>query len=357
MEPVVIQVLMVGQLRVHTDHGGDAHVGADVADPVEFDQQIRIGGVGIDVALSRAHALEMVPLQHHDQLADHLDQGLDPASSVHVPLPEGLLRFVQHVHDGALQHRQLRQGRRREHGVVLVQGGGMVRNVHGVVPQTLEFRGDLVILVHDGHMVFILQMGQEADQIPADPVGHLVDLVLVRQELLVQLGIVLLEQPEGPLDVGPGGGEHRQQQMVAALEGQGRRIEEDRVQSVGHVLELSRLFRPVLYDPAAEALDGPHQRQQRQRAEQVEDRVGVGDDAGIGGPVPEPVQQTDLVGNDYAGQRKHRLAEIVDDVYHAHPPGLRLGADPAYDTGGHAVTQVDAHDNRIDGFELQQTGP
>ena len=68
-------------------------------------------------------------------LAD-LHQGLDPTGRVLVPLAEGLVRLIQHVDNGALQHRQLRQGRSGQNGVVLVQGRGVLGDIHAMVAQS-----------------------------------------------------------------------------------------------------------------------------------------------------------------------------------------------------------------------------
>ena len=283
-------MLMIRQLRMDPDDRRDADVGAHVGDPLEFDQQIRIGGVGIDVAFAGAHALQMVLFQNGGQLLDHLYQGLDPAGCVLVPLAEGLLRLVQHVDYGALQHRQLRQGRGGQNGAVLVQGRGMLGDIHAVVAQALKFRRDAVILIHDRHMALILQMRQKAHHIIIHLVAHAVDLDLIRQDLPVQLWIVLFQKPESLFNVGSGGAEDAEQQIVAALEGQGRRIVEDRVQGVGHRLELILRRRLVPDDPDAEPLENPQHREQRQGAAQVEHRVGVGDQAGVCDLLPQAVE-------------------------------------------------------------------
>ena len=353
VEPVIVEVLVVAQLGIDADHRGDADVGADVADALELDQKVRIGGVGVHVALARAHALEVVALEHGDQIRDHLHERLDPLGGVDVALAESLLRFVQDVDDRALEHGQLAEGGVGEDGVVPVQVLRVICDIHRMVAQTLKFRGHLEVLVHDRDVILILQMGQELDQVSADPVGHAVDLVFVLVERLMHVIVIALEELEGPLDVGSGRRENRKQEMVAALEGKRRRMEEDRVQLVRDGLVLALLDLLVLDEAQADFFQQRKRRQKDDGAGQVEGRVRIGDDAGVDGPVPEGIQQAETVDQRHADQDQDGFSKIIQDVDQADAAGVRLGADGADDGGGHAVAQVDAHDHGIDGVELQ----
>ena len=304
-------MLVVGQLRMDPDHGGHAHVGAHSPDAAELHHQVGEGGVGVHVALAGAHALEMVPLEEGDELYGDLDQGLDALRRVYVPLAEGLVRLVHDVHEGALQHRQLRQRLGRKGRAVPLQGGGVVGDVHRMVPQTLELRRDLIILVQDGYMVREAKLGQKAHDVLADLVGHAVDLVLVGLDLHMDRRVVFLQKAEALLNVRAGRAQDGQQQVVTALEGQRRGLVEHRVQRFDHVLELALLHRIVLHDPPAHFFIGGAQGQQGQGAAQVEDGVGVGDDAGVDGLFPEAVQQPQLVGHDHPRQHQDGFAQVV----------------------------------------------
>ena len=187
-----------------------------------------------------------------------------------------------------------------------------------------------------------------------DAVGHAVDLVFVVVQLGMQAGVIVLEQLEGSLDIDPGGLQDREQEVVAALEGKGRGMEEDGVQLVGDRLVFALLDRLVLDYAQAELLIDRKQGQEQQGAGEIEDRVGIGDDAGIDRPVPESVQQPDPVDHRHDDQDQGRLAQVEENVDQADALGVRLRADGADDGGGHAVAEIDAHDDRVDGVELQQ---
>ena len=232
----------------------------------------------------------MVPLEDGDQLAGDLNQGLHALGGAGVPLAEGLIRLVKDVDEDALQHGQLVKGRGGEGGVVPLHGGGVVGDVHCVIPQPLKLCRHLVILVQNGDVVGELELRQELHHILADLVGHMVDLVLLRLDLHVDGGVILLQQPEGLFDVAPGGPQNGEQKVVAALQGQGRGVEEHGVQSLDPVLVGAFLHGFVLHQPPAQLFIGGDQGQQGQGAAQVEDGVGIGDDAGVDGPFPKTVQ-------------------------------------------------------------------
>ena len=184
---------MVCQLRMYPDDCRNAHVGANVSDSLKLNHQICVGGVGKDIALPGAHAFQMISLQQRGQLLDNLGQRLNPSGRFHVPFAEGQIGFVQDVRNRLLQYIQLRQGGGGEHGAAAIQRRRVLRDIDRVVSETFKLRSDLVVLIHDGDVILVLQMRQEAHKVFADLVREVIDFILVGQHLLVQGRIVLLQ--------------------------------------------------------------------------------------------------------------------------------------------------------------------
>ena len=323
---------------------------------MKLHHQVRKRRIGIGVAFAGAHAFQVVPAERGNEIGGHLHERLDPRRGVDVSLLEGLLGFVEDLHQRAFQNRQFRNGGGRERGVVLFHRGRVCGNVHGMVAQPLELGRDFVILVQNRDVVFDLQMRQKLHHVPADPVGQAVDLVLLRKDLLVNGGIIFIQQMEGLFNVRPRGGEDREQRFIAALQRKGGGVEEDRVQRVGHRLVLAFLCRLVLHDLPAQLFKNGHQRKQRERTPQVEYRVGICNDTGIDRAVPQLVQKSELVHDRHDKQNESGFAEVEQDVHDADTARFRLGSDGDDDGGGHAVAEIDADDDRINGLERQQSG-
>ena len=74
-----------------------------------------------------------------------------------------------------------------------------------MVSQALKLSGDLIVLVQDGNVVRQLQVRQKFHGIFADGVRHAVDLVLLRQDLLINSLVEVFQQTEGLLHIGPCG--------------------------------------------------------------------------------------------------------------------------------------------------------
>ena len=227
-----------------------------------------------------------------------------------------------------------------------------------MVAEALEFGVDLEVLIEDPDVLLQLQVGQQLDHVAAAAVGEVVDVFFLGQNLLMDSLIVVLQQGKGFLDVVPGSAEQGQQQMIAALQGKGRRVDEagiQRLQLVAVLLFFDRL-RLVLHDAAAQLFIGPEHGEEADGAAEIEDGIGVGDHAGIHRAVPQPVQQTEAVYDRDAHKHQDGLAEVEQDVHNTDALGFRAGANGADDGGRDAVAEVDADDHRIDGLESQHAG-
>ena len=84
--------------------------------------------------------------------------------------------------------------------------------------------------------------------------------------------------------------------------------------------------------------------------------MGVGDAAGVDHPAPQAVQDPQPVQDCNRRQNHQGFAQVKENVDKADPLGVRSGPDIAHDGGGHAVAQVDAHQNGIDGAEGELPG-
>ena len=179
-------------------------------------------------------------------------------------------------------------------------------------------------------------------------------LFLVDHILLLR--VVVPQHAEGPVHVLAGGHKHGQQDVIAAVQRQCGRTEERRVQGIEFVLVrvLRHLF--VLHDLSAESLIGIDQREQQDRASQVEDRVGIGDDTGVHGLVHQSVYEAQSEDDANARQGRQGFAYVEQDIHDADAPCILLLPDRTDDGGGHAVAQVHADDHGVDRPEGQQAG-
>ena len=207
-------------------------------------------------------------------------------------------------------------------------------------------------------MLFKLQVREQLDRVAAAAVGEMVDVLFLRKDLLMEGAVVALEQAEGFFDIRARGAEQRQQQLIAAVQGQSRRVEEAGIQGfdLGAVLLFPDRLAFILHDAAAELFIDAEHREQADGAAEVEDRVGVGDHAGIHAALPQAVQKSETVDHGDGEEHQDRFAEIEEDVDDADAPRLRFRADGADDGGRHAVAEVDADDHGVDGLESQQAG-
>ena len=254
----------------------------------------------------------MVAPQNGVELADDLHQRLDPAGVLLAAAAESAVGQREDLAQRVLDHMELLFGRLGKAGAVLRHPGGDIRDADGVVAQTFEFRGHFEILVEDRDVLLKLQMGQQLDRVAAAAVGEVVDVLFLREDLPMESLVVALEQTEGFFDVRASGAEERQQQLVAAVQGQRRRVEEAGVQrfELGTVLLLPDGLRLVLHDAAAELFIDAEHREQADGAAQVEDRIGVGDHAGVHRALPKAVQQAEPVDHGDAEEHQHCFAEV-----------------------------------------------
>ena len=174
-----IAVLAAGQLGTGPDDNGLTYVRGDVRDTDHVRQEILDIGIQKDIAFAAAHAGQMAVLEIGGQVRGHLAQGLDPVSRLDIALPEGQFGVGQDLFQKGLEDIELPGRQLREGDLSLRHALRVFRDVDGVVPQTLKFRYDLVVLVQDGDMDLVLEMGQEGDQVAADPVREDVDIDLL----------------------------------------------------------------------------------------------------------------------------------------------------------------------------------
>ena len=172
----------------------------------------------------------------------------------------------------------------------------------------------------------------------------------------MQVAVVFSQHGHGHVDVVPGSAEGGEQHVVAAAQRQRRRIEEDGVELVDALLVFLLGLRVVLDDPDADFLEYRQQREQRHSRQQVEQRVGVGDHAGIDHGIPQVIDQAQPVDDGDPDEHQQGLAQVIEYIDDRDPAGLRFGADINDDGRGDAVAQVNAYDHGVDRFPLQKSG-
>jgi hypothetical protein len=83
--------------------------------------------------------------------------------------------------------------------------------------------------------------------------------------------------------------------------------------------------------------------------------IGIGDYTGIDRAVPKAVEQSNLMYGQNAHQDQDRLAYIKEDIYYTYSFGLRFGTYGTDNGRGNAITEVDTHDDGIDGLKGQKS--
>ena len=342
-----VVVLTVGQFGVSADDDGFTDVGADVCDAHHVREQVFVVRVEHDVALSADHAGEVVLLELADQVFDDLAQGLDAVGGQQVTLAEGQLRIGQDLVQQGLQDIQLGAGGPGERRVLFREALCIVRDVDRVITQAFEFGDDLVVLVDDIDVVFILEVRKESDEIAADLVREGVDIGLFVLDLLIDFFVIIAQNAVGADDVVLGQLQLDHEQVIATVEREGRGGEEGGTERVDLVLILVLRDGLILDDPSAELLKERQQGDQKECADDVENGIGIGDETRVECSVPDPVQQSGLVRDGDADHDDQGLAEVVEDVDDTDTLCLRLGADGTYDGGRDAVAEINADDDGI----------
>ena len=91
-----------------------------------------------------------------------------------------------------------------------------------MIAQTLKLGDDLVVLVQNGDMHLILQMGKELDQIAAETVCEHVDIELLCLDIVVDVFIVIRQEVVGADDIRFCQMQLELEQVIAAAQGQCR---------------------------------------------------------------------------------------------------------------------------------------
>lgn len=167
-----IAVFPVGQFRADADDDGLTDVGAHIRDAHHVGEEVFEVGVEKDVALAPAHSGKVILFQGADQVRGDLAEGLDAVGGPEISLFKGQLCLREDLFQEGLEDIQLFHGGVGEGGILFRKPPGIVGDVDGVVSQTLELRDDLIVLVDDGDVEVVLEMGKELYQIAADPLDQ-----------------------------------------------------------------------------------------------------------------------------------------------------------------------------------------
>ena len=101
-----VKVLMIGQFRMNTHHGGHAYVRTYGRDAAKFNAEIGKTAVGIHVALTEAQTSQMIAPESSAQLADDLNQRLDLACGFFIALTKSIIRKLKYFTKSILNHMQ-----------------------------------------------------------------------------------------------------------------------------------------------------------------------------------------------------------------------------------------------------------
>ena len=235
----------------------------------------------------------------------------------------------------------------RESPLLAVQHLGIIRDVHGVIADTLEIRHNLIVLVEDRGVLLSADMGQKFYDVTADAVREKVNIRFRFLNLLINLCIIILNKAESLFHIVPCCAVLRQQNIVKASQRQCGRIEESRAERVELVLILVRLYLIIGHKTHTLLLKQPDHGEEQHACRQVKYCIGIRDDTGIDGSLPDPVQESELMKDRHADKDQRHFTDIEEDIDDTDPLLLRACADKAHDSRRHAVAEVYADNNRV----------
>ena len=327
-------------------HQGDGR--ALVRGPLQMGQGLHKGQAGAYRAKAVFQPLGVALAKEHHHVVDGLLQRLHGPGFGRVPGGEGVHCDLEDLVDGADQDVQLLLGLHGEAMAFLLGTLAQLHQVGGVVADPLKVGGGLQKHIHLQVLVLLLYHLAQADQEAVRSVGELVQAVLFLQDLGHVLLPVVQQLLTAPGKVVRGHLAHGGDGLGGLAHGDGRGDVELLIQGVQLRVALGLFL--VLRDHPQRQL---HQRvgegDQQHGGQQVEHGLEVGDDAAVGGLLPE-LRAPYTVGLEDAHDHHehHRADGVAGDIRHAHPAGvLVLIADGADHGGGDAGAQVDAHDHRV----------
>ena len=350
-----IGVLPAGDFGADTNDDGFTDVGTDIRDADHIGEQVLEVGIEEDVAGAVSHAGQVAFLEFQDHVRGNLAQRLDPVGRIDIALFEGQFGLVQDLFQQCHHDIQIAHGGSGKGHIFVCQTFCVVRDIDGMVAQAFKFREDSVVLVEDGGVLVVLEVGQQSDKIGTDAVGEPVDIDLILLNLIVDRLIIIGEQSVSEMDILFGKLELGQKQIIATVQGDGRRIEEIGVEGLELLLIFVDFCRLLLDQAVAELLQQRDHGEDEQCADNVEQGVGVRDQTGVDHLIPQTVQKTCIMCDRDSDQYVGGLDQVVGDVDDTDAAGIRAGADGTYDSGRHAVTQVDTDDDGIDAVPDQKT--
>ncbi len=265
-EPLVLVDVHVALGRVE-DAARD--VGAVVRDALDVGQEIRPDEAGHDRTGAFLQAQDMSGAQLLRYGVDDLLERLRLLGGLVVVLAEGLVGKVQDLREGGAHAQVFSGGLFGEDDVLLVQLFRRLQDVDGVVADALVFP-DYHHVFGGSHAFLVAELpGGQFHQVRSQDILQVVRFILSLPhpvglgEIVVQDALqAFLEREEGPFA-------HVLQDLFALVQGQGRADEQALVEFLGLLRYIG-----IRDDEADQFLKQSAEGQEKQRAEQVEDRVG-----------------------------------------------------------------------------------
>ena len=192
-------------------------------------------------------------------------------------------------------------------------------------------------------------MGRNRNDILVGGVGHPVQQILPLLNAVKTFGVVFIQLLDSRVVVVQRHIGHMTDQVGGLVQGDGGVGDQVHVQlpeiffDIGILLILGLSRDKFFGQSGKQTAEG----QQQNGRDYTEQTVDIGDAAGVKGPGPKVV--TDHSGHPHdadGGKNQKSSQHIVDYVDQAGADLLCLGAKTAYQIGGDAVTDIDAHDDR-----------
>ena len=173
------------QFRMDAHKHRFSDVRADIRDPLHVCHQVLKVGVRVNIALPFSHSIQMMLLELAQDLAGDFLQRLDPEGCIYVALFKRQIHRIQDLSEKILHNTELFISFLGKARLCAVHMMHVVRNVYGMVSETLELRNDFIVLVKDIDVFCLPQMRKELHNIAADPVCEMVYDRLIFHDLVV----------------------------------------------------------------------------------------------------------------------------------------------------------------------------
>ena len=345
----VAQVVVVVAQNLLVTPGQHQHGdgGAVVAGTLQMGQGVHEQQAGGDGAGAVLQALGVAVPQQPDHVVDDLLQRLDGLGQLRVVVAEDLDGGGQDLGDGTGQNLQLPDGLLGEGAALGAELLADLLEIGGIVADALEGGDGLQQHIQVAVIALALDHLAQTDQELVGGVAELIQGSLLLGDLLGEGGIIGHQLAAAALEVLQSHGAHEGDGLVGLLQGHGGGDVQILAQT-GQLGMTGGLLRLVLDDGLGQSDQCIGEGDQQGGGQQIEDRLEVGDAAGVHIGDPEGfAEDLQLLHDQHDDQERDGADGVEGDVDDTGALGVPAGADGADHGGGDAGAQVDAHDHRV----------